>query len=71
MCAYLRHGQFLSRNRTCQAMSELFGLLLTCGVYIGNDGMGVPGRGGPAEGAGAVLGQPPIRVLFEHVMLAA
>ena len=25
-CAYLWHGQFLSRGRTCQAMAELFGV---------------------------------------------
>jgi transposase len=24
-CAYLRHGQFLSRSRTCEAVGELFG----------------------------------------------
>ena len=32
--AYLWHGQFLSRNRTCQAMGELFGVA------------GLPGRRG-------------------------
>jgi hypothetical protein len=30
--AYLWHGQFLSRNRTCQAVSELFGVAVTPGT---------------------------------------
>jgi transposase len=29
--AYLWHGQFLSRNRTCQAMAELFGVPVSPG----------------------------------------
>jgi transposase len=31
-CAYLWHGQFLSRNRTCQAMAELFGVPVSPGA---------------------------------------
>jgi transposase len=31
-CAYLWHGQFLSRSRTCQAMSELFGVPVSPGT---------------------------------------
>jgi transposase len=34
-CAYLWHGQFLSRNRTCQAMSELFGVPVSPGAVTG------------------------------------
>ncbi len=34
-CAYLWHGQFLSRNRTCQAMGELFGLPVSPGAVTG------------------------------------
>lgn len=30
--AYLWHGQFLSRNRTCQAMAELFGVPVSPGT---------------------------------------
>ena len=30
--AYLRHGQFLSRGRTCQAMGELFGVPVSPGT---------------------------------------
>ncbi|MGI8449858.1 MAG: IS66 family transposase [Streptosporangiaceae bacterium] len=30
--AYLWHGQFLSRNRTCQAMSEMFGVPVSPGT---------------------------------------
>jgi len=31
-CAYLWHGQFLSRGRTCQAMTELFGVPVSPGT---------------------------------------
>jgi transposase len=31
-CAYLWHGQFLSRNRTCQAMAELSGVPVSPGA---------------------------------------
>jgi transposase len=31
-CAYLWHGQFLSRGRTCQAVSELFGVPVSPGA---------------------------------------
>jgi transposase len=31
-CAYLWHGQFLSRDRTCQAMAELFGVPVSPGA---------------------------------------
>ncbi len=34
-CAYLWHGQFLSRNRTCQAMAELFGVPVSPGAVAG------------------------------------
>ena len=33
--AYLWHGQFLSRDRTCQAMSELFGVAVSPGAVTG------------------------------------
>src|ERR1039458_9114423 len=33
--AYLWHGQFLSRNRTCQAMAELFGVPVSPGAVSG------------------------------------
>jgi transposase len=33
--AYLWHGQFLSRNRTCQAMAELFGVQVSAGAVSG------------------------------------
>lgn len=32
VCAYLWHGQFLSRNRTCRAVSELFGVPVSPGA---------------------------------------
>ncbi len=35
MGAYLWHGQFLSRNRTCQAMAELFGVPVSPGAVSG------------------------------------
>jgi transposase len=35
VCAYLWHGQFLSRNRTCQAVSELFGVPVSPGAVTG------------------------------------
>jgi transposase len=34
-CVYLWHGQFLSRNRTCQAMAELFGVPVSPGAVTG------------------------------------
>jgi transposase len=34
-CAYLWHGQFLSRNRTCQAMAELLGVPVSPGAVSG------------------------------------
>ena len=34
-CAYLWHGQFLSRGRTCQAVSELFGVPVSPGAVAG------------------------------------
>ena len=35
VCAYLWHGQFLSRNRTCEAVSELFGVPVSPGAVTG------------------------------------
>jgi transposase len=35
VCAYLWHGQFLSRQRTCQAVSELFGVPVSPGTVAG------------------------------------
>jgi transposase len=35
MCAYLWHGQFLSRGRTCEAMAELFGVPVSPGAAAG------------------------------------
>ena len=35
VCAYLWHGQFLSRARTCQAVSELFGVPVSPGAVSG------------------------------------
>jgi transposase len=35
VCAYLWHGQFLSRDRTCQAVSELFGVPVSPGAVAG------------------------------------
>jgi hypothetical protein len=32
VCAYLWHGQFLSRDRTCQAVGELFGVRVSPGA---------------------------------------
>ena len=32
VCAYLWHGQFLSRGRTCEAVSELFGMPVSPGA---------------------------------------
>ena len=34
-CCYLWHGQFLSRDRTCQAVSELFGVPVSPGTVAG------------------------------------
>jgi transposase len=34
-CAYLWHGQSLSRNRTCEAMAELFGVPVSPGAATG------------------------------------
>jgi transposase len=34
-CGYLWHGQFLSRDRTCQAISELFGVAVSPGAVAG------------------------------------
>jgi hypothetical protein len=35
VCAYLWHGQFLSRNRTCGAVGELFGVQVSPGAVTG------------------------------------
>jgi transposase len=35
VCVYLWHGQFLSRDRTCQAMAELFGVPVSPGAVAG------------------------------------
>jgi transposase len=35
ICAYLWHGQFLSRDRTCRAMAELFGVPVSPGAVTG------------------------------------
>jgi transposase len=35
VCAYLWHGQFLSRGRTCEAVSELFGVPVSPGAVAG------------------------------------
>ncbi len=35
VCAYLWHGQFLSRDRTCQAVRELFGVPVSPGAVAG------------------------------------
>jgi transposase len=35
VCAYLWHGQFLSRGRTCQAARELFGVPVSPGAVTG------------------------------------
>jgi transposase len=35
VCAYLWHGQFLSRGRTCDAVSELFGVPVSPGTVAG------------------------------------
>ena len=35
VCAYLWHGQFLSRNRTCAAVAELFGVPVSPGAVAG------------------------------------
>lgn len=34
-CAYLWHGQFLSRRRTCEAMAELFSVPVSPGAVAG------------------------------------
>jgi transposase len=34
-CAYLRHGQFLSRDRTREAMGDLFGVTISPGAISG------------------------------------
>ena len=34
-CAYLWHGQFLSRSRTCEAVSDLFGVPVSEGAVAG------------------------------------
>jgi transposase len=34
-CAYLWHGQFLSRSRTCEAVAELFGVAVSEGAVAG------------------------------------
>jgi transposase len=38
VCAYLWHGQFLSRGRTCEAMAELFGVPVSPGAVTGMTG---------------------------------
>jgi transposase len=35
VCAYLWHGQFLSRGRTCEAVAELFGIPVSPGAVTG------------------------------------
>jgi len=35
VCAYLWHGQFLSRNRTCETAGELFGVPVSPGAVTG------------------------------------
>jgi transposase len=35
VCAYLWHGQFLSRNRACEAVGELFGVRVSEGAVAG------------------------------------
>jgi transposase len=35
VCAYLWHGQFLSRGRTCEAVAEMFGVAVSPGAVAG------------------------------------
>ena len=35
VAVYLWHGQFLSRNRTCEAVGELFGVPVSPGAVTG------------------------------------
>jgi hypothetical protein len=47
VCADLWHGQFLSRNRTCEAAGELFGVPVSLGhVDQAKLGAPQPGRAG-------------------------
>ena len=48
-CAYLWHGQFLSRNRTCKAMAELFGVPVSPGAVSGMVTRIAGALGGPLE----------------------
>lgn len=49
VCAYLWHGQFLSRNRTCEAMTELFGVPVSPGTVTGMASRAAAALGGCLE----------------------
>jgi transposase len=54
-CAYLWHGQFLSRNRACAAVSELFGVPVSPGAVAGMVARIAARLGAPLEAIRAAL----------------
>jgi len=54
-CAYLWHGQFLSRNRTCEAMAELFGVPVSPGAVSGMVARIAGALGAPLEAIRAAV----------------
>src|SRR6266851_8596838 len=55
VCAYLWHGQFLSRNRTCEAMAELFGVPVSPGAVSGMIARIAGALGAPLEAIRAAV----------------
>ena len=60
VCAYLWHGQFLSRSRTCQAMAELFGVPVSPGAVAGMINRIAASLGGGLEAIRKALAAAPV-----------
>jgi transposase len=59
-CTYLWHGQFLSRGRTCQAVSELFGVPVSPGAVTGMVRRAAAALGAPLEAIRTALIAAPV-----------
>jgi transposase len=60
VCAYLWHGQFLSRSRTCEAVSELFGIPVSEGAVAGMIKRIAGKLGGTLNAIGRALAAAPV-----------
>jgi transposase len=60
VCAYLWHGQFLSRSRTCEAVGELFGVAVSEGAVAGMVRRIAGKLGGTLDAIGRALAAAPV-----------